>query len=135
MLIHLRRAEPRFVIGGATYAFEVASVLPLLTAVFAFLLSLDGITREQGEGAWTTVTLCEVSNAGYLLRRWLALQAVILPLTRPALPRRGRDRPGGRRPPRWTLGLRGPLAPPRRCRWRWPCPPWGSAWARSAAAR
>ncbi|HEX5721112.1 MAG TPA: hypothetical protein VF179_33475, partial [Thermoanaerobaculia bacterium] len=82
--IHLRRPALDFAVGGTTYASEVANLVPLLTAVFAFLLSLDGITREQGEGAWTTVTLCEVSNAGYLLRRWLALQALILPLT--ALP-------------------------------------------------
>ncbi|HWN41335.1 MAG TPA: hypothetical protein VNW71_03905 [Thermoanaerobaculia bacterium] len=79
--IHLRRSTLEYAIGGSTYASEVANLVALLTAVFAFLLSLDGITREQGEGAWTTVTLCEVSNAGYLLRRWLALQALILPLT------------------------------------------------------
>ncbi|HEX6864512.1 MAG TPA: hypothetical protein VF414_16910, partial [Thermoanaerobaculia bacterium] len=79
--IHLRRPALDFAVGGTTYASEVANLVPLLTALLAFLLSLDGITREQGEGAWTTVTLCEVSNAGYLLRRWLALQALILPLT------------------------------------------------------
>ncbi len=83
-LVHVRRPILDYVVGGPGYAFEVASVLPLLTAAFAFLLSMDGITREHGEGAWTTVTLCEVSNAGYLLRRWLALQAVFLPLS--ALP-------------------------------------------------
>jgi len=84
VLIHVLRTKTGYVIGGASYAFEVSSVVPLLTAAFAFLLSMDGITREQGEGAWTTVTLCEVSNTGYLLRRWLALQALFLPLS--ALP-------------------------------------------------
>ena len=83
-LVHAQRPTLDYVVGGPSYAFEVGNVLPLLTAAFAFLLSMDGITREQGEGAWTTVTLCEVSNAGYLLRRWLALQAVFLPLS--ALP-------------------------------------------------
>ncbi|MFL6290346.1 MAG: hypothetical protein ACJ759_05565 [Thermoanaerobaculia bacterium] len=83
-LIHFRRTTVPFEVGAGAYAFEVGCVLPLVTALFAFLLSLDGITREQGEGAWTTITLCEVSNAGYLLRRWLALQVLILPLT--ALP-------------------------------------------------
>ncbi len=80
-VIHLRLPALTYAIGGSTYASEVANLVPLLTALFAFLLSLDGVTREQGEGAWSTVTLCEVSNAGYLLRRWLALQAMILPLT------------------------------------------------------
>jgi hypothetical protein len=84
VLIHLLRGQARFAVGEAAYVDEVKAVLPLLTAVLAFLLSLDGVTREQGDGAWTTVTLCGMSNAGYLFRRWLALQAVLLPLT--ALP-------------------------------------------------
>lgn len=84
LLIHLLRDRSPFAIGEAAYVNEVVTVLPLLTAVLAFLLSLDGVTREQSDGAWTTVTLCGVSNAGYLLRRWIALQAVLLPLT--ALP-------------------------------------------------
>ena len=84
ILIHLLRSRSPFALGEATYVDEAVTALPLLTAVLAFLLSLDGVTREQGDGAWTTVTLCGVSNAGYLFRRWVALQAVILPLT--ALP-------------------------------------------------
>lgn len=81
VLIHLQRTRLSYFVGSASYASEVASVVPLLTAAFAFLLSMDGITREQGEGAWTTVTLCEVSNAGYLFRRWLAIQVLLLPLS------------------------------------------------------
>jgi hypothetical protein len=84
VLIHILKDRSPFAIGEAAYVDEVVTVLPLLTAVLAFLLSLDGVTREQGDGAWTTVTLCGVSNAGYLLRRWIALQALLLPLT--ALP-------------------------------------------------
>jgi hypothetical protein len=79
-LIHVLRPSLGYVAGASSYAFEVGNILPLLTAAFAFLLSLDAITREQGEGAWTTITLCEVSSAGYLLRRWLALQVLFLPL-------------------------------------------------------
>lgn len=84
ILIHFLRSRSPFAIGEATYVDEATAVLPVLTAVLAFLLSLDGVTREQGDGAWTTVTLCGVSNAGYLLRRWIALLAMLLPLT--ALP-------------------------------------------------
>ncbi|MES1243320.1 MAG: hypothetical protein ABUT39_17035 [Acidobacteriota bacterium] len=80
ILTHFLRGRSPFAIGEATYVDETLVVLPVLTAVLAFLLSLDGVTREQGDGAWTTVTLCGVSNAGYLLRRWVALLAVILPL-------------------------------------------------------
>ncbi len=81
VLIHILAPRSGYTFGEATYAMETTTVLPLLTAVFALLLSLDGITREQSDGAWTTVTLCQVSSAGYLLRRWIAILAVILPLT------------------------------------------------------
>jgi hypothetical protein len=84
VLIHLRHDRFNFAVGGATYAGETFAPLPLLTALLAGLLAMDGVSRERGSGAWTTATLTGVSNAGYLLRRWLALLAVILPLT--ALP-------------------------------------------------
>ena len=80
-MILARRQELQTTIGGATYASETLGVLPVLTAVVALLISLDGVTREQDEGAWSTVSLAGTSSAGYLLRRWLALQAVLLPLT------------------------------------------------------
>jgi len=77
----MRRAQWGKAIGGATFAAETLEVVPLLTAVLAFLISLDAITREQEEGAWSTVSLTGMSSAGYLLRRWAALLAVLLPLT------------------------------------------------------
>ncbi|HEV7519419.1 MAG TPA: hypothetical protein VGR07_24270, partial [Thermoanaerobaculia bacterium] len=67
--------------GAATCTGEVMELLPLLTAVLAFLLSLDAISRERDQGAWSTVALAGISSSGYLLRRWLALQVVLLPLT------------------------------------------------------
>ncbi|HEX6864924.1 MAG TPA: hypothetical protein VF414_18980, partial [Thermoanaerobaculia bacterium] len=76
-----RRGQFGLFYGGATYLAETVDVLPLLTAVLAAVLSLDGVTREQSEGAWSTVSLTEISAAGYLLRRWIALLAVILPVT------------------------------------------------------
>lgn len=84
VLAYVSRPERSLAAGAASYAAEVLEILPLLTAVVAFLISLDAISREQDEGAWSTVSLTGISSAGYLLRRWLALQAVLLPLT--ALP-------------------------------------------------
>jgi hypothetical protein len=84
LVVHLRRPGLAFTVGPATYLGEVMTFLPQLTALFAALLALDGITREQQEGAWTTLSLSGISNAGYLLRRWIGLLAVILPWT--ALP-------------------------------------------------
>ncbi|HSG40626.1 MAG TPA: hypothetical protein VLE27_13380, partial [Thermoanaerobaculia bacterium] len=79
-----RRLDAKVILGPSSYAWETMSVLPVLTAVVAFLISLDAISREQDEGAWSTVTLTGISSAGYLLRRWLSLQALLVPLT--ALP-------------------------------------------------
>lgn len=81
VLIWARRAQATAVIGGATYAAETLEVLPALTAVLAVLIALDAVTREQDEGAWSTVGLAGMSNAGYLLRRWLALQTLLIPLS------------------------------------------------------
>ncbi len=81
VLAYVRRLDLRMTIGGATYAGETAAVVPALTAVFVFLLSIDALQREREERSWSTVSLAGMSSSGYLLRRWLALQAVILPLT------------------------------------------------------
>ncbi len=80
-LAYSRRTGGFFQIGGATYAGETMHTLPLLTGVLAILLSLDGISRERSSGAWTTLALTDLTNAGYLLRRWVALLAVVVPLT------------------------------------------------------
>lgn len=81
VMSYVRRLDSRMKIGGATYAGETAAIVPALTAVFVFLLSLDALQREREERSWSTVSLAGMSSSGYLLRRWLALQAVILPLT------------------------------------------------------
>jgi len=81
LLVYMRREGLDYFIGAATYAGETLGPLPLLTALLAGLLALDGINRERAGGAWTTATLAGVSNAGYLLRRWMALLALILPLS------------------------------------------------------
>lgn len=80
-LIYARHQSARITVGSATYAAEVFFLLPVLTAVVALLISVDAVTREQDEGSWSTASLAGMSSAGYLLRRWLALQAVLLPLT------------------------------------------------------
>lgn len=79
--------ETRFgesLFGAATYAAEVLVVLPLATALLASSLALDGIQRERQDGTWIVLTRAGLSNAGYLLRRWAALLALLLPLS--ALP-------------------------------------------------
>jgi hypothetical protein len=81
VLIYARHHSARLTVGSATYAAEVFFLLPVFTAVVSLLISIDAVTREQDEGSWSSVSLAGMSSAGYLLRRWLALQAVLLPLT------------------------------------------------------
>ncbi|MEO8505287.1 MAG: hypothetical protein ABI609_15430 [Acidobacteriota bacterium] len=71
-------------LGGSTYAAEVLTFLPLLSAALAITLGLDAIVRERRSGSWSVLTLTSMSSAGYLLRRWSALLALLLPLS--ALP-------------------------------------------------
>lgn len=80
-LLYARHHSAKLAVGGATYAAEVFFLLPVFTAVVSLLISVDAVTREQDEGSWSSVSLAGMSSAGYLLRRWLALQAVLLPLT------------------------------------------------------
>lgn len=95
-LVYARRQEASLGLSSSSYAAETMALLPLLTAALAFLISLDAIPREQDEGAWTTVSLTGISSAGYLLRRWLSLQAVLLPLTAvPVLAAAGAAAAGG----------------------------------------
>jgi hypothetical protein len=84
VVTHMRREHLEYVIGSATYASVTMAYLPLLSVLLAALLSMDGVGRERGTGAWTTATLSGVTNAGYLLRRFAAILAILIPLT--ALP-------------------------------------------------
>jgi len=74
-------ARAKIVIGSATYAAVTAAVQPLLTALLAAALAIDALTRERDEGSFAVLAVAPLSSAGYLLRRWLAVVAVCLPLT------------------------------------------------------
>jgi ABC-type transport system involved in multi-copper enzyme maturation permease subunit len=79
--VYLQAKTADTLYGAATYAAEVLTVQPLATVLLATLLALDGILRERQDGVWTVIGLAPVSNSGYLVRRWLALLALLLPLT------------------------------------------------------
>lgn len=72
-------ASPAY-LGPATFAAETLAVLPLLVAVLGFAVGADALQRERDEGSWPALALAPVSNAGYLLSRWLAVQTLLLPL-------------------------------------------------------
>jgi hypothetical protein len=78
ILVVIAQRQTSSLLGGATYAAELATLQPLLVAIVGLLLSLDGVLRESGEGQWGVITLAPVSNTGYLLRRWLAIVLIVL---------------------------------------------------------
>jgi len=70
-----------YAVGSATYAALLDFAQPLLTLLLAGLISVDAITREREEGSFAVVSLASLSATGYLLRRWLAVIVMLLPLT------------------------------------------------------
>jgi hypothetical protein len=79
MLVMARRAW--YAIGSANYAALLDLTQPILTMLLAAVLSADGVTREHDEGSFPVVSLAPISAAGYLLRRWIAVTTVALPVT------------------------------------------------------
>jgi hypothetical protein len=58
---------------GASYLGETMPWLVPLTVVACFIVAADALVREREQGTWSTLSLCALSSAGYVLRRWLAL--------------------------------------------------------------
>ncbi len=81
VLVFLAAGRAHYYIGGATYVLLLDILQPLLTMLFAAVLAVDAITREREEGSFPVVALAPLSATGYLLRRWLALVIVALPVT------------------------------------------------------
>jgi hypothetical protein len=64
--------------GAATYLAETLTWLVPLTIAGSFVLAADGLLREREQQTWSTLSLCGVGSAGYVLRRWGALLLVLL---------------------------------------------------------
>jgi ABC-type transport system involved in multi-copper enzyme maturation permease subunit len=67
--------------GGAAFARALDILQPFMTSIFAGGLAVDALTRERDENSFPVLSLAPVSSAGYVLRRWLALNAISLPVT------------------------------------------------------
>lgn len=70
-----------YFIGSATYAWLLDLFQPFLTTLLAMILSVDAISRERDEGSFPVIALAPVSATGYLVRRWMAVLLLTLPLT------------------------------------------------------
>ena len=64
--------------GAATYLAETLPWLVPLTMAASFVVSSDGVLREREQGTWSTLSLCGMSTAGYVLRRWVSLVVPLL---------------------------------------------------------
>jgi hypothetical protein len=81
VLLRIIAARSTVTIGSAAYAAFNLALQPMLTALLALLLAIDGLTRERDENSFAVLGVAPLSSAGYLLRRWIAIVAVCLPLT------------------------------------------------------
>jgi hypothetical protein len=77
------RRVPYF-LGGAAWAAEAMVYLPLLTFALVLPLAAEAAVRERADGSWLVLSVNPLSSAGYLLRRWVAVLPIVVPLT--ALP-------------------------------------------------
>lgn len=71
---------PRMV-GPSAYNSILLSAQPLLTALLAVGLAVDAIARERDEGSFSVLSVAPISSAGYVLRRWLALVVICIPIS------------------------------------------------------
>jgi ABC-type transport system involved in multi-copper enzyme maturation permease subunit len=69
------------VIGPAAFNMFLLSEQPLLTALLAAGIAIDALSRERDEGSFAVLSVAPISSAGYVLRRWLAIVAVCIPVT------------------------------------------------------
>ncbi len=70
-----------YVIGASPFWFYTGPVQALLTSMLAIAIAVDAIARERDEGSLPVVSLAPISGTGYVIRRWLAVVAVLAPIT------------------------------------------------------
>jgi ABC-type transport system involved in multi-copper enzyme maturation permease subunit len=71
---------PRAIGPAATNTF-LLSEQPLLTALLAAGLAVDALSRERDEGSFGVLSVAPISSAGYVLRRWLAIVTICMPIS------------------------------------------------------
>ena len=68
-------------IGPAAYNTFLLSEQPLLTALLASGLAVDALSRERDEGSFGVLSIAPISSVGYVLRRWLAVVVICIPIS------------------------------------------------------
>ena len=75
------RHQSTEVLGSAAYLSQLLQVQPYLTLLMVVLIAGNRSDVRALEESWAVLAASPVSNAGFILRRALALLALILPLT------------------------------------------------------
>src|SRR5712691_2242036 len=81
VVVYILSRRSSYAIGSASYMEFVLYVQSLLTTLLAAALSIDAMTRERDEGSFAVLGVAPMSSAGYLLRRWLSVVAICVPVT------------------------------------------------------
>ena len=81
VLLYVSARRSQAELGAATFAFHLFAVNPSLTALFSAILGLTSSVRELEEGSLPVLGVARIGNAGYVLRRWVAVVALALPAT------------------------------------------------------
>lgn len=68
-------------IGPSAYNTFLLSEQPLLTAFLVAGLAVDALSRERDEGSFSVLSVAPLSSMGYVLRRWLAVLAICIPIS------------------------------------------------------
>lgn len=84
LAVHLERVRADYEIGGATFAAQLFSLQPFLTALLAWLLAADALVRERDEGSFAVLGIAPLSTTTYVMARFTALALGLVIIT--ALP-------------------------------------------------
>jgi ABC-type transport system involved in multi-copper enzyme maturation permease subunit len=75
----IRRAGS--LLGVAFYAEIMDAMQPFATTFFAAVIAVDVVLREREENSLAVAAMAPVAATGYVLRRWLAVVILLVPVT------------------------------------------------------
>jgi ABC-type transport system involved in multi-copper enzyme maturation permease subunit len=68
-------------ISSATFGASMDAIQPLATMILAAAIAVDAVARERDENSLAVVAIARISATGYVLRRWLAVLVLLIPVT------------------------------------------------------
>ncbi len=75
------RHQADIALGPATFLAQLMAVQPLLSAVLGMAVAGHRSSFEALREIWPVLSAAAIGNAGYLLRRWLAILVILVPVT------------------------------------------------------